>query len=317
MLGLLLSLALAAAPDAPEADAQGGRLLVSEGQPALWYKVAGPASAPVVVYLHGGPGYNSYDFERAVGRRLEKKLRMVYLDQRGSGRSANVEDPSLLGMEALVGDVERLRLALKVPKIGIIAHAFGGMIALEYAKRHPDHVRAMVLVETTGDLRSALLHQLAYLAEVAPQVFPARTDTLRKLATGTGPPSARLMEAYLALGPLSVQRHVQWPSAEAQAQHEQWNEESGLTGRGNPKVFARMQQEGYLDQPRKDVMAPLPFAAVLFAGRKSHAIGPSNLEAAAAAWKVGLVWFDRSGHRPYMDEPDAFATKAIAALTRR
>jgi proline iminopeptidase len=317
MLGLLLAITLAASPGSPEADSQGGRLLVSEGQPALWYKVSGPSSGPVVVYLHGGPGYNSYDFERAVGHRLEKKLRMVYLDQRGSGRSANVEDPSLLGMEALVGDVERLRVALKVPKIGIIAHAFGGMIALQYAKRHPDHVRAMVLVDTTGDMRAALIHQLEHLADVAPQAFPARTETLKRLAVANGPPSARLMDAYLVLGPLSVQRQLHWALAEDQARHEQWNEESGLTGRGNPKVFVRMQQEGYLDQPQQDVMAPLPFQAALFAGKKSHVIGPENLKAAAAAWKANLVWFDRSGHRPYMDEPDAFAAKAIAVFSHR
>ena len=57
MLALALSLRLAAAPpQAADADAYGGKLLMTEGQPALWYKVAGAAAGPVVVYLHGGPG---------------------------------------------------------------------------------------------------------------------------------------------------------------------------------------------------------------------------------------------------------------------
>lgn len=40
-----------------------------------------------VVYLHGGPGQGSQSFAKFAGPELEKGLRMVYLDQRGSGRS--------------------------------------------------------------------------------------------------------------------------------------------------------------------------------------------------------------------------------------
>jgi len=318
MLALWLSMMLAASPgDAADVDAYGGRFLMTEGEPALWYKVAGLATGPVVVYLHGGPGYNSFDFERAVGRKLEKRLRMVYLDQRGSGRSATVEDASLLGMDALVEDVERIRQALKVPRIGIIAHSFGGMIALRYAKKHPDHVRALVLVETTGDLKSALQQQLAYLLQVAPQAFPNRQVALEKLVKGEGPVSSRMLDAYALLGPLMAQRQIQWGSAEAQERHERLNEESGLAGRGNPKVYQRMTQDGFLDEPQRDVMQPLPFTAALFAGRKSHAIGQEALVSAAGAWTVPLVWFDKSGHMPYMDEPDLFASRAITVLSRR
>lgn len=316
MLSLLLSVALVASPSSSD-EVSGGRMLSRDGQPALWYKVAGPSSAPVVLYLHGGPGYNSYDFERSVGRKLEKKLRMVYLDQRGSGRSATVEDPSLLGMEQLVDDVERLRVELKAPKIGIIAHAFGGMIALNYAKLHPDRIRALVLVEATGDLRAAVLNQLEHLAQVAPQAFPSRAPALQALAKSDKPPSARLMEAYALLGPLSAQRQLQWASAEAQQQHLRLDEESGLSTRSNPKVFTRMQQDGYLDLAQEDLMKPLRFPAALFAGRKSHVIGAENLRKAAAEWQVPVLWFEHSGHLPYMDEPESFASRAIAILAHR
>lgn len=318
MLSLLLSVALVATSQTPDVDAYGGRMLVTRGKPALWYKVSGLASGPVVVYLHGGPGYNSYDFEKSVGHKLEKKVRMVYLDQRGSGRSEPVTDVSQLGMEQLVGDVERLRQELKAPKIGIIGHAFGGLIALLYAKQHPNNVRSLVLVDTTGDMRAAVLYQLQHLAQVAPEAFPARAEALQKLNARLDlPPSARLMEAYALLGPVSAQRQLQWDSAEAQERHARLDEESALSSKNNPLVFARMQQDGYLDKARDDAMGPLWMPAVLLAGRKSHAVGTENIRAAAAAWQVPVHWFDHSGHLPYVDEPELFVSKALPILLHR
>src|SRR2546423_10597727 len=55
----------------------------------VWYRVAGNASSTVqpLVFLHGGPGYNSHSFSVFAGPRLEQALRVVYYDERGSGRS--------------------------------------------------------------------------------------------------------------------------------------------------------------------------------------------------------------------------------------
>ena len=91
-----------------------------------------------------------------MGRKLEQRLRMVYLRSARVRPLASVEDPSLLGMEALVEDVERVPGGSQGGEDRHYRRSFGGMIALEYAKRHPDRVRSMVLVETTADLPAAL-----------------------------------------------------------------------------------------------------------------------------------------------------------------
>src|SRR5438309_471945 len=53
----------------------------------LWYRIAGTPTSNTqpVLFLHGGPGYNSYSFAQIEGPLVEKSLRMIYLDQRGSG----------------------------------------------------------------------------------------------------------------------------------------------------------------------------------------------------------------------------------------
>lgn len=78
----------------------------------LHFEVQGdPTTEPPVVFLHGGPGYNSYSFQALFGERIERPV--VYLDQRGSGRSGPLEDTEqgadTLDLDTLVGDVEALR----------------------------------------------------------------------------------------------------------------------------------------------------------------------------------------------------------------
>jgi proline iminopeptidase len=79
--------AAGAAQPSPVADLRDGAHDVVLGGVRLWYCVAGhgPARTPPVLFLHGGPGYNSFSFAALAGPRLERGLRVIYLDQRGSG----------------------------------------------------------------------------------------------------------------------------------------------------------------------------------------------------------------------------------------
>lgn len=118
----------------------------------LWYKVAGqpiPNSAPVL-FLHGGPGYNSYSFEKTIGVQPEARMQIIYLDQRGSGRSGEGLDHNY-SMDALVNDVEALRQFLNVPQLNLMGHSFGGTIALQYAARYPQSVQKLIVVDGASD----------------------------------------------------------------------------------------------------------------------------------------------------------------------
>ncbi len=158
----------------------GDRLAVGEGV-SVWYKAQGKRSAPVVLFLHGGPGYNSYAFERAVGAQLEPRLRMIYLDQRGCGRSCPAQAEQL-GIANTVDDIEKLRQHLGAEHLVLLGHSFGGLVALEYQRAHPDRVAGLILAETTGDLRTALEQQVSTLAAMAPDKFPEQATQLRGLA---------------------------------------------------------------------------------------------------------------------------------------
>ena len=118
----------------------------------LWYRVAGQAGGKPVVFLHGGPGEGSQTFAHFAGPALERTLRMVYLDQRGSGRSDRPQDPKAYSIAQLVDDIEALRTHLGVARIALIGHSFGTILGLEYAAKYPQHVSRLVLASAVSDL---------------------------------------------------------------------------------------------------------------------------------------------------------------------
>ncbi|PZF74342.1 alpha/beta fold hydrolase [Taibaiella soli] len=127
---------------------------------ALYLKVSGNG-APCI-FIHGGPGAWSKSFEDMGGNALEQKLTMYYFDQRGCGRSQSPTDGNYT-MERMIRDIEELRTITGSEKVYLIAHSFGGVLAFNYAKRYPQHVNGLILLNATLDLRNSLSNQIAYV----------------------------------------------------------------------------------------------------------------------------------------------------------
>jgi proline iminopeptidase len=94
---------------------------------SLWVDVRG--EGPFCLYVHGGPGSGSLWMERFFGDFLEKHFTMVYLDQRGTGRSTSPADGDY-SMQRMVSDFEELREALGVEQWLTLGHSFGGILQM-------------------------------------------------------------------------------------------------------------------------------------------------------------------------------------------
>jgi proline iminopeptidase len=112
---------------------------------ALFYRMIG-SGPDVLVMIHGGPGmdmgYMVPDFHP-----LEAHHRLLYYDQRGSGRSELLrDDASLYTMARHVADLEALRRRFGLERMTLVAHSFGPAIAASYAIAHPDRVARMIFL---------------------------------------------------------------------------------------------------------------------------------------------------------------------------
>lgn len=125
----------------------------------LYTKVAGQGLP--CVFIHGGPGSGSQVIETLAGQGLEQHFQMIYLDQRGSGRSAS--DPRKdYTLARVVQDLEELRQQLHLTQWVVMAHSFGGIIATEYARKYPERVQGLVLVNSILNLPASMESTVAY-----------------------------------------------------------------------------------------------------------------------------------------------------------
>lgn len=138
-------------PDLPALTLAGTRLHVRE---------VGPADAPVIVVLHGGPGddarYMLRLAERHNGRALTDDHRLIFWDQRGSGLSRR-HPADELSIALMLDDLRQLveHYAPGPEKVILLGHSWGGQYATAFLDRHPDKVAGAILLEP-GELTAEL-----------------------------------------------------------------------------------------------------------------------------------------------------------------
>ena len=109
-----------------------------------------------VVFIHGGPLLDHGYFLPHVAP-LADDYKLVFYDQRLSGRSAAAVDSSGVSMDAFVEDIEALRVDLGVEAIHLVAHSWGGHLAQRYVIAHPERVKSLIMISPMAG--SALLWQ--------------------------------------------------------------------------------------------------------------------------------------------------------------
>jgi proline iminopeptidase len=85
---------------------------------------------PVIV-LHGGPGLDHQMFRPYLDA-LGDEYRLLYVDERGQGRSDRV-DPSTLSLEVFARDVDLIAEALELDEFALLGHSFGAIITTFHA----------------------------------------------------------------------------------------------------------------------------------------------------------------------------------------
>jgi pimeloyl-ACP methyl ester carboxylesterase/hypothetical membrane protein len=287
-----------------------------------WVMIRGENLAnPPLILLHGGPGFSETALFRHFNAALEKTFTLVYWDQRGAGKSFSRRIPrSSMTVEQFIADLDQLvdavcaRLGRK--KVVIFGHSWGSALGVLYAARFPEKVAAYVGSGQIGDWAAGEAASYAFALAEAQRLNNAKA--LRELRASGPPPYT--------------------PGA-------LWTERTWLQrfeGQMTPKALWKIarivfgeKESSILDLP--DVIRGFRFsldamwtevsklnlltlAPVLrmpvffFLGRRDHWV-PSEMSVAyfdmLTAPSKRLVWFERSGHEPFVDEPDKFNREMV------
>lgn len=325
-LGLLLALA-ACAPAAGAAECVRHEARLAVDGAALYLLVRGDAAdAPLLLWLHGGPGGAERPLFRHFNGALEEHFVVAYWDQRGAGRSFDPEaDPSELTVGRHLADlaavVAHLRQRFARERLVLAGHSWGGALALLHARDHAGEVAAVLAVSPLVAPRASRQAEFDFVLGEA--VRRADEDALAKLRELGAPPYASAGEA------LAVERIADRYGAVYHAPPSRvWTVLRGiLAGLVTPAEIPRMiraneisleamhEELGTLDLrasvPRLEV--PVVFLLGRHDRHVDARIGAAYLEALEAPSKQ-LVWFEGSAHNPPFEEPERFNAAVVEAL---
>jgi proline iminopeptidase len=122
----------------------------------IYYKAFGKGH-PLMI-IHGGPGA-SHDYFLPYLIPLARTNRLIFIDERGSGRSQKIENPGAYTVENMVEDIESVRQELGLGKIALLGHSYGGVLAQAYAFKYQGNLSHLILCSTfqsTGKMNDAL-----------------------------------------------------------------------------------------------------------------------------------------------------------------
>ena len=150
------------------------------GEHRVWTKRTGNNPATKMLLLHGGPGA-THEYLLAFDSHLPAAgVEFYYYDQLGSGWSDQPDDPSLWTIERFVDEVEQVRRALGLTSENFVLYgqSWGGVLAIEYALAHQEHLKGLVI----SNMMASIPAYNAYANEVLiPAQDPATIDEIKAL----------------------------------------------------------------------------------------------------------------------------------------
>jgi proline iminopeptidase len=121
----------------------------------IYYTMMGRGE-PLLI-LHGGPG-STHDYFLPYLLPLARHHRVIFIDERGSGKSQKLEDRAAYTIENMVEDVEGVRQGLGLGKIDLLGHSYGGALAQAYALKYQRNLNRLILASTWSS--SAAMNQV-------------------------------------------------------------------------------------------------------------------------------------------------------------
>jgi pimeloyl-ACP methyl ester carboxylesterase len=147
-------------------------------------------TAPILLFVHGGPGTSEAALVRVYNAALEEDFIFVNWDQRGTGKSYSSNfDPATLTLDRMTRDldelVDRLRAEFGKERILLVCHSWGTQLGLEYVSRYPEKVAAYVGVgQVTNETEADALGTAWALSEAKARGDDKAVRTLLEI----GPP---------------------------------------------------------------------------------------------------------------------------------
>lgn len=275
---------------------------------------------PVLLFLHGGPGYVQMPLDWWWDRGLDEYFTVVQWDQRDAGKTYTANgpsDPAQLTPERYQKDTEELvQWALKrfgKRKLFVVGDSWGSLLGLRLASEHPEWLHAYIGLGQAVDCPESERRGWAWTMKRAVQEQNAQAirelQSIAPYATGKLPPP--VADVMVERKWLDQFGGAAWRRPGAEIDHglyklapeysdddvrNAFKGQNAVTNALFPSIVAT--DLSYI----RTLKVPL----ILLLGRHDHNVSSE----VAAEWfetvdapSKHLVWFEHSGHHIYSEEP--------------
>jgi non-heme chloroperoxidase len=128
----------------------------------LHYLDHGSPDSPAVVLVHGF-NQTAHSWDEFADRLVRDGLRVLAFDQRGHGDSDRAAGGDY-GREAMADDIAALATARGIDRFALVGMSMGAVHSVLAAVRHPDRVRALVLVDWAPEVEARGVGAIAKMA---------------------------------------------------------------------------------------------------------------------------------------------------------
>lgn len=284
-------------------------------------------TAPLLIYVHGGPGGSETPFLRTHNAELENDFLAVYWDQRGAVKSFDSTlDPSELNISRMTADlgelIDLLLAEFEQDRVLLVAHSWGTILALEHVAARPETVAAYIAAsQTTSQMASDTEGFLWALAEARAPGDAKAVSGLEALGPPPYTPEEFMTQRrYLnEFGGVFVepQSNLELLRSVLATPEFAWPDLISFF-RGNAfSINALWSEQQRYDARTRHTRIEVPI--ILMLGRNDRVISPrlgaEYLDALEAPEKK-LIWFEKSAHMPPIEEPEKF-NAAVRRVARR
>ena len=275
----------------------------------VWTKRVGNNPSIKVLLLHGGPGMTHEYFEAFDSYFPGAGIEYYYYDQLGSAYSDQPDEPSLWELPRFVEEVEQVRQALKLDRSNfyLFGHSWGGMLALEYALKYQQNLKALIISNMVPSIPAYSRYAKTVLMPAMDQKALAEIKALEAAGKFDDPLYEELLMQNFYVYHILRMPADQWPDPLMRA-----------LNKINKKIYVPMQGPSELGTSGKLVMwdrtADLSKISVptLAVGARYDTMEPALMQKIAQSLKKGRYLFCPNGsHFDMYDDQSLYMTGVI------
>ena len=279
----------------------------------VWTKRVGNNPRIKVLLLHGGPGMTHEYFEAFDSYLPRAGIEYYYYDQLGSAYSDQPDEPSLWELPRFVEEVEQVRKALKLDASNfyLFGHSWGGMLALEYALKYQQNLKALIISNMVPSIPAYSRYAQNVLMPAMDQKALGEIKALEAAGKFDDPRYEQLLMQNFYIYHVLRMPAEQWPNPLMRA-----------INKINKKIYVPMQGPSELGTSGKlvkwDRTAQLPSITVptLAVGARYDTMEPAQMQKIASSVKKGRYLFCPNGsHFDMYDDQSTYMTGVIQFIS--